>query len=112
MPSKARKAKTVRKTQETQITLELNLDGSGNCSIQTPLGFMNHMLQALAKHALFDLEGQARGDVEIDAHHTVEDLGLVLGEALSKALGDKKGISRFGEATVPMDEALALAALD
>jgi imidazoleglycerol-phosphate dehydratase len=112
MPTKARKAKIVRKTKETQITLELNLDGSGNCSIQTPLGFMNHMLQALAKHALLDLKVQARGDVEIDAHHTVEDLGLVLGEALSKALGDKKGISRFGEATVPMDEALALAAVD
>jgi len=112
MPTKARKAKIVRKTKETQITLELNLDGSGNGSVQTPLGFMNHMLQALAKHAMFDLSVQARGDVEIDAHHTVEDLGLVLGEALGKALGDKKGISRFGEATVPMDEALALAVVD
>ena len=112
MPTKARKAKIGRKTKETQITLELNLEGSGNSSVQTRLGFMNHMLQAYAKHALFDLSIQAQGDLEIDAHHTVEDLGLVLGEALSKALGDKKGISRFGEATVPMDEALALAVVD
>src|SRR4030042_755112 len=112
MATKARQATVKRKTKETEISLTLDLDGSGQVRAATPLGFMNHMLQSLAKHALFDLSVKARGDVEIDAHHTMEDLGLVLGEALNKALGAKKGLSRFGDATVPMDEALAQAVVD
>jgi len=109
---KARKAKIERKTRETQIRLLLNLDGTGKNKVDIPVKFMNHLLASFAQHALIDLELQAQGDLQIDEHHTVEDLGIVLGQALAKALGDKKGINRFGCACVPMDEALARVALD
>jgi len=112
MAGKKRKVTVKRETKETRITLTLDLDGSGQARAATPLGFLNHMLESLGQHALFDLSVQARGDVEIDAHHTVEDLGLVLGEALNQALGDKKKIHRFGYAVLPMDEALAQAVVD
>ncbi|MFZ2456482.1 MAG: imidazoleglycerol-phosphate dehydratase HisB [Candidatus Altiarchaeia archaeon] len=107
-----RTAKVSRKTKETQISLELNLDGSGKSKIKTPVNFLNHMLENFAKHASFDLTIDAKGDVEVEDHHLVEDLGLCLGEALDNALGDKKGISRMGHAIVPMDESLATVALD
>jgi imidazoleglycerol-phosphate dehydratase len=109
--NKKRKAIVKRETKETRIRAELDLDG-GALAIKTPLGFMDHMLTAFAKHALFGLSLAAAGDVEVDAHHTVEDIGLALGEALDKALGDKKGIARFGDVRVPMDEALASCVLD
>ncbi len=107
-----RKSKLRRKTNETEIMVELGLDGRGKYLIQTPLAFMDHMLSLLAKHGFFDLKVTARGDMEVDAHHTVEDIGILLGDAFHQALGDKKGIRRFGAATVPMDEALALVSLD
>jgi len=109
---KKRRAEVKRKTKETKISAELDLDGTGKVKAKTPYGFMDHMITALSKHALFDLTITATGDVEVDAHHTVEDLGLVLGEALLTALGDKKGIARFGSARVPMDESLASAVVD
>lgn len=101
-----------RKTKETQIEMKLNIDGGGKYIIDTPIGFLNHMLELIAKHGLFDLEIQATGDTYIDEHHVVEDIGIVLGEAFSKALGDKKGINRYGFFILPMDEVLATAALD
>jgi imidazoleglycerol-phosphate dehydratase len=101
-----------RKTKETRISCTLDLDGSGNTEIKTPCGFMDHMITAMARHALFDLTIVAEGDLEVDAHHTVEDLGLTLGQAFLKAVGDKKGITRFGQALIPMDEALASCAVD
>lgn len=107
-----RRAKLQRKTKETEILVDLTLDGKGNYLIQTPLPFMDHMLSLMAKHGLFDLRVHAKGDVEVDAHHTVEDLGIVLGEAFHQALGEKEGIRRYGAATVPMDEALASVHLD
>jgi len=107
-----RNAKIERKTKETQISLELNLDGNGKSSIDTPLKFLNHMLENFSKHSRFDLNVIARGDVEVDDHHLVEDVGICLGRALEKALGDKKGITRMGCAIVPMDDALATVALD
>jgi len=107
-----RKVSDARKTKETDIKVELNLDGSGKVSVSTGIGFFDHMLTAMARHALFDLTLSAKGDVHVDAHHTVEDVGIVLGAALAKALGDKKGIGRFGNAVVPMDEALARATVD
>jgi len=109
---KQRRASVERETKETKITCALDLDGSGKTEIKTPYGFMDHMITAMARHALFDLTVVAEGDLEVDAHHTVEDLGLVLGEALLKAVGDKKGITRFGQAMIPMDEALASCAVD
>ena len=109
---KKRRATVKRETKETRISVTLDLDGSGAVKIQTPYGFMDHMLSAFAKHALVDLSVSAQGDVEVDAHHTVEDLGLVVGEALLKALGDKAGITRFGSARTPMDESLASCAVD
>ncbi|OGV46205.1 MAG: imidazoleglycerol-phosphate dehydratase [Lentisphaerae bacterium GWF2_44_16] len=105
-------AEFVRKTKETDITVKINLDGSGQSSVSTEIPFMDHMLGLFAKHGFFDLDVKAKGDIEIDYHHTMEDLGITLGEALSKALGDKKGIRRYGHAILPMDEALALTALD
>jgi len=111
-PSKKRTARVNRETAETRIKASLNLDGSGRIKVKTPYGFIDHMITAMAKHALFDLSIEANGDVEVDAHHTVEDLGLVIGEALDKALANKKGINRFGQAAVVMDEALASCALD
>jgi imidazoleglycerol-phosphate dehydratase len=101
-----------RKTTETDVTLKLNVDGSGKYSIKTPVPFLTHMLELFSKHGLFDLEIIASGDVEIDFHHTVEDIGICLGEAFNKALGKKEKIKRYGEAKVPMDEALAQITLD
>jgi imidazoleglycerol-phosphate dehydratase len=107
-----RAAKVGRKTKETEIEIEIDLDGSGIASVATPLPFLSHMLEQIARHGLFDLKVDAKGDVEIDGHHTTEDIGIVLGEAVRQALGDKKGLARYGEATLPMDEALATCALD
>jgi imidazoleglycerol-phosphate dehydratase len=107
-----RRAKVVRNTAETQIELGLTLDGKGDRRIDTPIPFLNHMLESFTRHGLFDLEVTARGDIEVDAHHTVEDIGICLGQAVREALGDKSGISRFGEATIPMDETLVTAAVD
>lgn len=110
--SVARRARVERKTRESDITIELDLDGSGRVSVATGVPFFDHMLTALGSHASFDLTVTARGDVDIEAHHTVEDTAIVLGAALGEALGDKKGIRRFGDAYIPMDEALAHAAVD
>ncbi len=101
-----------RVTSETDVEVGLLLDGAGKAEIATGIGFLDHMLDAFARHALFDLTIAAKGDLEIDAHHTTEDVGIVLGQALREALGDKRGISRFGHALVPMDEALVEAAVD
>jgi len=107
-----RRSTVVRNTTETQIEVTLGLDGKGERRIDTPIPFLNHMLEAFARHGLFDLEVSARGDVEVDAHHTVEDVGICLGQAMREALGDRSGIARFGEATIPMDETLVAAAVD
>ncbi len=107
-----RVAKIERITNETKIKLVLNLDGSGKTEIKTGIGFLDHMLNLWAFHGLFDLKIKCSGDLEIDAHHTTEDIAIVLGSALAKAVGEKKGISRYGHAYVPMDEALIRAALD
>ena len=101
-----------RATKETKIHLELNLDGSGEGVIETGIGFFNHMLELLKKHALIDLTVKAEGDIDVDYHHTVEDVGLVLGQALNKALGERRGIVRYGFASIPMDEALCETSLD
>jgi imidazoleglycerol-phosphate dehydratase len=101
-----------RKTAETAITVRIDLDGTGQSRIQTPLPFLSHMLEQIARHGLFDLDVEATGDVEIDGHHTTEDLGIVLGKAVLQALGDRKGIQRYGAATLPMDEALVRVAMD
>jgi imidazoleglycerol-phosphate dehydratase len=101
-----------RRTEETNVEIVLNLDGCGEYEIQTGIPFLNHMLSLLAKHGLFDLKIRARGDLEVDAHHTVEDVGICLGQAFRKALGEKRGIRRFGQSIVPMDEALALVSVD
>jgi len=108
----ARTAKIQRKTNETAIDLTLNIDGTGQRQIVTPVPFFNHMLEAVAKHGLFDLQVSATGDVEVDPHHLVEDVGICLGQAFRDALGDKSGITRYGEATLPMDETLVSAAVD
>jgi len=108
----ARTAEVSRGTRETQIQVKLNLDGTGNATFDTPVGFLNHMLDLLARHALVDLTVRASGDVEVDLHHVTEDIGICLGQAVDRALGDKAGIARFGWAAVPMDEALAQVALD
>jgi imidazoleglycerol-phosphate dehydratase len=108
----ARVARIVRETAETQITLDANLDGTGVSSVSTGVGFFDHMLTLLAKHSLIDLSIRAKGDLEVDAHHTVEDTGICLGKALAQALGDKAGIRRYGAATIPMDEVLVTAAVD
>ncbi len=107
-----RKSDIARQTRETDIKLSLNLDGEGKSSIHTGIPFMDHMLELFAKHGFFDLEVTCKGDVEVDYHHTMEDLGLVLGGAIAKALGDKAGIRRYGHTILPMDETLALVALD
>lgn len=107
-----RTATVERKTKETGITVELNIDGKGKSSIDTPIGFFNHMLGAFSKHGLFDLKIKAKGDLEVDQHHTIEDCGTVIGQAFKKALGDKKGINRAGYFAFPMDEALAVVAVD
>ena len=110
--SSARTATLERETGESTVRLSLDLDGTGRSSISTGVGFYDHMLTALAKHALFDLEVTSTGDLPVDAHHTVEDTAIVLGQALRAALGDKAGIRRFGDALVPLDEALAQAVVD
>lgn len=102
----------MRETKETSIRVEVNLDGTGSCQASTGIGFMDHMLDQLGKHGGFDLKVQAQGDLEIDGHHTVEDLGICLGKAFAKAVGDGAGIRRFGHAVVPMDEVLAEVTLD
>src|SRR5262249_45448742 len=107
-----RTATVRRETAETQISLALNLDGTGQARVQTGVGFFDHMLTLLARHSLIDLEVQATGDLHIEAHHTVEDVGICFGKALTQALGDKSGIRRYGDATVPMDETLVTAAVD
>ena len=110
--SSARTAEISRTTKETDIHLVLNLDGTGRASIDTGVPFFNHMLDAFARHGLFDLEVKAIGDIDVDAHHTVEDVGIVLGQAFAAALADKRGIVRFGTSFVPMDETLVQASLD
>lgn len=108
----ARTATVSRTTGETDITVELDLDGTGACDIQTGVPFFDHMLNAFGRHGLFNLTVHATGDVEVDAHHTVEDTGIVLGEAFCQALGDKAGITRFADVAIPMDETLVMAAVD
>ncbi|WP_339733682.1 imidazoleglycerol-phosphate dehydratase HisB [uncultured Gimesia sp.] len=108
----SRKASIKRETAETQIELTLELDGSGKSDIQTGVGFFDHMLTLLARHALFDLTIKANGDLDVDYHHTVEDVGICLGKTLHEALGDKKGITRYGSMTIPMEETLVTTALD
>ena len=107
-----RRAEISRETSETAITVALGLDGEGRADIATGIGFLDHMLTALARHGLFDLKVQAKGDLHIDFHHTTEDIGIVIGQCLRQALGDKRGIRRYGAAVIPMDEALAEAAVD
>jgi imidazoleglycerol-phosphate dehydratase len=107
-----RQARVERKTKETEITLHLNIDGTGASKVRTPIPFFSHMLDAFARHGLVDLTVDAQGDIEVDQHHTVEDVGIVLGQALRQSLGDKKGIVRYGTAYVPMDEALVSASVD
>jgi imidazoleglycerol-phosphate dehydratase len=107
-----RSATITRATRETDITVALDLDGGGKTAVDTGVPFFDHMLDAFGRHGLFDLEVRATGDLEIDAHHTVEDVGIVLGQAFAEALGDKSGITRFGSSAMPMDEALVLAAVD
>jgi len=107
-----RTAQVSRNTLETQITVNLNLDGTGKASLNTGVPFFDHMLDQIARHGLFDLDIQAKGDLHIDAHHTVEDVGITLGQAFAKAVGDKKGICRYGHAYVPLDEALSRVVID
>ncbi|MEM6945145.1 MAG: imidazoleglycerol-phosphate dehydratase HisB [Pseudomonadota bacterium] len=107
-----RRAKLTRKTAETEVEVEIDLDGTGQCDCATGIGFFDHMLDQIARHGLLDLTIRAKGDLHIDDHHTVEDTGIVLGQALAEALGDKKGIRRYGDCLLPMDEALVRAALD
>ena len=107
-----RTAEIKRKTKETDITLSLSLDGSGQFDVSTGIGMLDHMLEQLAKHGRFDLRIKATGDIDRDTHHLTEDIGIVLGQAFDKALGDRRGITRFGDATIPLDETLALVAID
>jgi len=108
----ARKASVARKTKETEISVSLDLDGSGKSEISTGIGFLDHMLEQLSRHSLIDLTVKAKGDLHIDFHHTTEDTGLAIGEAVSKALGNRTGITRYGAALIPMDETLTRVALD
>ncbi len=108
----SRTATIARKTAETEIQLTLNLDGAGTAKIETGVGFFDHMLTLFAKHGLFDLEIAAKGDLHIDSHHTVEDVGICLGKALAQAVGDKRGLTRYGSMTLPMEESLVTSALD
>src|SRR5947199_9749552 len=107
-----RTATHTRKTKETEIAVELNLDGTGRYEVSTGIGFLDHMLDQLSRHSLIDLKLTAKGDLHIDYHHTTEDTGIVIGQALAQALGDRRGIMRYGEATIPMDETLTRVALD
>ena len=112
LPSVMRKAEVSRNTLETQITVRLNLDGTGTAKLNTGLGFLDHMLDQVARHGMIDLEVDAKGDLHIDGHHTVEDIGITIGQALTQALGDKKGLRRYGHAYVPLDEALSRVVVD
>jgi imidazoleglycerol-phosphate dehydratase len=112
MTTPTRRARVERKTKESDIVVELDLDGTGDVRVDTGIPFFDHMLTSLGTHASFDMTVTARGDVDIDGHHTIEDTAIVLGSALGQALGDKKGIRRFGDAFIPMDETLAHAAVD
>ena len=107
-----RKSKINRKTSETSISIEINLDGNGKFNISTGIGFLDHMLEQLSKHSLIDINLKAEGDLKVDDHHTTEDIGIALGEAISKALGDKKSIKRFGNIYIPMDETLTRVSID
>ena len=107
-----RQAQVTRNTLETQISVKLNLDGSGKSKLATGIGFFDHMLNQVARHSMIDLEIEAKGDLHIDAHHTVEDVGITLGQAFAKAIGDKKGVRRYGHAYVPLDEALSRVVVD
>ena len=109
---KGRQARVERKTKETEVAIHLDVDGTGGAKVSTPIPFFSHMLEAWSKHGLMDLTVEATGDVEVDIHHTVEDVGIVLGQTLRQALGDKRGIVRYGTAFVPMDEALVVASVD
>ena len=109
---KERKASIKRDTKETQITLDLNLDGKGEASVTTGIGFFDHMLEGFAKHGLFDMKVNVSGDLHVDGHHSVEDTGIVLGNAIKEAVGDKKGIKRYGHMILPMDDALVLCAVE
>jgi imidazoleglycerol-phosphate dehydratase len=108
----ARIAEVTRNTAETQISVRVNLDGTGKANLSTGIGFFDHMLDQIARHGLIDLDIQAKGDLHIDGHHTVEDVGITLGQAVAKAVGDKKGIRRYGHAYVPLDEALSRVVID
>ncbi|MBE5840113.1 MAG: imidazoleglycerol-phosphate dehydratase HisB [Butyrivibrio sp.] len=108
----SRTATVARNTKETKITVSLNIDGTGKSEINTGIGFFDHMLEGFAKHGLFDLEVNVEGDLNVDGHHTVEDTGIVLGQAIVQAIGDKKGIKRYGNMILPMDESLVLSAID
>jgi imidazoleglycerol-phosphate dehydratase len=112
MQAFGRKASVDRKTKETEISVSVDLDGSGKSEISTGIGFLDHMLEQLSRHSLIDLTVKAKGDLHIDFHHTTEDTGIAIGEAVSKALGERKGISRYGDAVIPMDETLTRVALD
>src|SRR5512141_2424273 len=107
-----RTSQVSRNTLETQVSISLNLDGAGQAKLASGIGFLDHMLDQIARHGLIDLEVEAKGDLHIDAHHTVEDIGITLGQALGQAFGDKKGLRRYGHAYVPLDEALARAVVD
>ncbi len=107
-----RQAQVTRNTLETQIEVQLNLDGTGKAKLATGVGFFDHMLDQVARHGMFDLDVRAKGDLHIDAHHTVEDVGITLGQAFAKAIGDKKGVRRYGHAYVPLDEALSRVVID
>ncbi len=109
---KERRAECKRKTKETDIALSLNIDGIGNASVSTGIGFFDHMLEGFARHGFFDLKANVEGDLAVDCHHTIEDTGIVLGTAIKEALGNKKGIKRFGSCILPMDETLVLCAID
>ena len=112
MTTTARTAEVTRNTAETRITVRVNLDGTGQARLSTGIGFFDHMLDQIARHGLIDLDVQAEGDLHIDGHHTVEDVGITLGQAVAKAVGDKKGIRRYGHAYVPLDEALSRVVVD
>ena len=112
LQTRAREAEVRRTTKETDVRVRLALDGTGRAQVSTGVAFLDHMLELFARHGLFDLEVECRGDLQIDDHHSVEDIAITLGQALAQALGDKKGVARYGEATVPMDEALCRAVVD